>query len=1066
MVDDTPALVVGLLGILKSGNTFVPVNPLFPDERIHFIINDCNIAVLVTDNANYPKALQIAKNSPVIRFLLYIDHITGEVTKRYTHTSDSPKPVSKRFKLRKKNSPSPCYVIYTSGSTGKPKGVPITHRNLVPLLLWFRDYFGLGAHTRVMHNLSYTFDFGVFEVLTTLFFGGILYILNKREIGDFAFYPDFFRTHAINTVHTTPAFFSSIVSTGKKMPSLELLHLGGENLTGSLVARISELVPGSCRIYNGYGPTEATINCSIFSITTEQRKTIEEMESIPIGKPTANNGIYILDKYHRLQPVGVVGELCVSGEGLAEGYLNRSELTAEKFDQDFQDFQDDQDNNGLAAREPAITISELYNPTHPTHPLTHSPIYRTGDLACWLPDGNIEFLGRIDHQVKIRGFRIELGEIENYLLKHEDIKEAVVISREDETRIQRYLCAYIVQQNSHGGEELTVSDLREYLLKELPDYMVPAYFIHVEKIPLTPNGKIDRKALPEPAKDMIKTGAKYAAPANKTEEKIVEIWQAILGIERIGVEDDFFQLGGDSILASQCIARIREEFQVNLSLRKIFEQPLLKALSKEVINQKQEIISLKIKKVSRNGDIPLSFAQERLWFLQKLDKNSMAYFVPRAIRIFGKLEVRLLERTFTELIRRHEILRTVFPTREGRPVQRILESYPFKLPLINFTGLDEKTQSEEVSLWISQEGQRPFDLEKGPLLRVSVLKLKKEEHIVVLTEHHLIHDGWTQGVLLREFIAVFTAYLEGKPSPLPELPIQYADFAFWQRDYLQGDVLKYHLDYWRKKLSGLAPFLELPSDRPRPAVISGQGGLKISIIPSSLTAALKEFNKKENVTLFMTMLAVFNVFLYRYTGVEDLCVGTGVANRRLKEMEGMLGMVINTLALRTRVSGELSFREYLQRVKETCLEAYEHEDTPFDKIVEAVQPERSLGFTPIFQVMFSFMDTPTENLELPGLELILEESHNRSSKFDLNLVAVPPAEQSAEEGGGEILIEWEYNSDLFDEDTIDDMSNHYKQLLEETIHKPKLPISELQTIRREAAGVKDTKENLRVEFNF
>ncbi len=1045
MVDDTPALAVGLLGILKSGNTFVPVNPLFPAERIHFIINDSNIKVLVTDNANYPKALQIAENSPVIRHLLCLDNITGEIMKRYTHTSGSPKPVDKS--LKRKNTPSPCYVIYTSGSTGKPKGVPITHRNLVPLFLWFRDYFGLGEHTRVMHNLSYTFDFGVFEVLTTLLFGGILYILNKREIGDFAFYPGFFGTHAINTVHTTPAFFSSIVSTGKEMPSLELLHLGGENLTGSLVARISELVPGNCRIYNGYGPTEATINCSIFSITTEQRGTIEEMESIPIGKPSANNGIYILDKYHRLQPVGVAGELCVSGEGLAEGYLNRPELTADKF-------LELQDNiPGGTGKQGGLALLLGW-------------LYRTGDLARWLPDGNIEFLGRIDHQVKIRGFRIELGEIENYLLKNEDIKEAVVTAREGEARAQRYLCAYIVPQDSHAGKELTVSELREYLLKELPDYMVPAYFIHLEKIPLTSNGKIDRKALPEPAKETIKTGAKYVAPANETEEKIVEIWQAILGIERIGVEDDFFELGGDSILASQCIARMREEFQVDISLRKIFEQPLLKALSKEVTNQKQEILSIKIKKVSRNGDIPLSFAQERLWFLQKLDKNSMAYFVPRAIRIFGKLEVRLLERTFTELIRRHEILRTVFPTREGRPVQRILEPYPFKIPVVDFLGLDEKPQPEEVSLWISREGQRGFDFEKGPLLRVSVLKLKKEEHIVVLTEHHLIHDGWTQGVLLREFIAVFTAYLEGKPSPLPELPIQYADFACWQRNYLQGDVLEHHLDYWRKKLSGLAPLSELPLDRPRPVVISGKGGMKVLIIPSPLTAVLKEFNKEESVTLFMTMLAVFKVFLYRYTGVEDLCVGTGVANRRLKEMEGMLGMVINTLALRTRVSGELSFRECLQRVKETCLEAYEHEDTPFDRIVEAVQPERSLSFTPIFQVMFSFMDTPTENLELPGLELILEESHNRSSKFDLNIVVVPPAEQSIEEGGGEILIEWEYNSDLFDEDTIDDMSSHYKQLLEETTNNPELRISELPMIKKEAVAVKDTKENLRVDFNF
>jgi acyl carrier protein len=670
----------------------------------------------------------------------------------------------------------------------------------------------------------------------------------------------------------------------------------------------------------------------------------------------------------------------------------------------------------------------------------------------------LKFVGRLDQQVKIRGFRIELEEIEQKLLNDHDIKQAVAVVKESKS-IGRYICAYF-----EANKEKNVKELRNFLLSELPEYMIPAGFVQLEKIPVTAVEKIDRRLLSQMDENTIDLGGEYAAPGSETEKQMVKVWQGIFEGREIGIDDNFFELGGDSLLAIRTITHIREEMQAEIPLKTFFEHPTIRALSGEVaVNKKERPV---IMKIPRDGDIPLSFAQERLWFLQKLDKESMAYFVPRAIRIFGKLEIALLERTFTELISRHEILRTVFPTRGGRPVQHILEPYPFKIPVVDFSGLNDDTQSREMFQWISQEGQRPFDLEKGPLLRVSVLKLKKEEHIVVLTEHHLIHDGWTQGLLLREFIAVFTAYLEGKPSPLPELPIQYADFACWQRDYLQGDVLESHLDYWRKKLSGLAPLLELPSDRPRPTKISGRGGMKVSIIPSPLTAALKKFNKEESVTLFMTMLAVFKVFLYRYTGVEDLCVGTGAANRRLKEMEGMLGMVINTLALRTRVSGELSFRECLQRVKETCLEAYEHEDTPFDKVVEVLRPDRSLGYTPVFQVLFGFMDTPTENLELPGLELILEETHNRSSKFDLNIVVVPPVEQSIEEGDGEILVEWEYNSDLFDEDTIDDMSSHYKQLLEETTNNPVLPISELQTIKKEAAVVKDTKENLRVDFNF
>jgi tyrocidine synthetase-3 len=1050
IVDDSPELLTGLLGILKSGNTFVPINPVFPDERVHFIIHDCKIKVLLTDNANYEKAQQIVKDNPLIRHLMLLNNqvqdqnpnLIAEDTRESIHSLDSD---------------AYCYVIYTSGSTGRPKGVPITHRNLLPLFSWFRDYFGLGEHTRVMQNLSYTFDFGVFELLTTLIFGGRLYVIHRHQKGDLGLLVDFINSRSINTIHTTPAFFSHVAAVNRKMPSLDLVHFGGERLTGKIISDVAGLASEKCHIYNGYGPTEATINCSIFSAFSpggdaQQRERIRDRENIPIGRPSANNSIYILDTYNRLQPPGAAGELCVAGEGLARGYLNRPELTAERFDQDFQDDQDDQDEKGPAARETYRDKEKgidknLLTPL-PLYPST--PLYRTGDLARWLSDGNIEFLGRIDHQVKVRGFRIELGEIEHCLLTHEEIKDAAVLAREKEDG-SHYLCAYFVPGNSHDGSiehahAFTVSELREYLLQQLPDYMIPSYFVQLDRMPLTTNGKIDRKVLPEPDESTIATGKEYVPPMTGTEKHLVKTWQEILKIETIGITDDFFELGGDSLLANQCIARVRKELQVEVALRKFFEQPFIKALAREIEGREKK--RLTIEKAARDGHIPLSFAQERLWFLQELDADSAAYFVPRVIRMKGKMRQALLERTFTEIIRRHEILRTVFPTVDGRPIQRIQPPYPFEIPVIDWSKEEEAAQNQKVSRFLTGEGKRPFDFEKGPLLRVTLLKLKEEEHLLVLTEHHLIHDGWTQGVLLREFIEIFTAYSEKKEQPLPELPIQYADYAIWQRHYLQGEVLELHLEYWKEKLSGLDPVLELPADRPRPAVISGQGALKVFHLPEALTKQLKDFSRRNGVTLFMTMLAVFKTFLYRYTGVEDLCVGTGIANRRYQEMEGMLGMLINTLPLRTQVGSDIPFDRCLFRVKETCLEAYQHEDTPLGKIVEVLQPERSLSYSPLFQVAFSFMDTPSEDLRLPGLDLQLEDTHNRSSKFDINIVVVPPEDEREEptedtEGSGETLVEWEYNTDIFDDETADRMITHYTRLLEEILHTPGKKLSAL-----------------------
>ncbi|MDQ1351123.1 MAG: hypothetical protein QG657_1425, partial [Acidobacteriota bacterium] len=981
LANDSPALAMGVLAILKSDNCFVPINPIFPSDRARYIIDDCNISILLTDKTNYEKALEIMGETSTVKHVMCIDDLTRTESKHVEGNIEGDKT-------------SYCYVIYTSGSTGRPKGVPITHQNLSPLFFWFRDYFDLGVHTRVMQNLSYTFDFGVFEILTTFLFGGRLYMLNRETMGDFSLYAHFINRRQINTLHTTPVFFNNIANPDQKMLFIKLLHLGGERLTGTSIQKAFNTTSPRCFIFNGYGPTEASINCAICCVPGENMEGAEK-DNIPIGRPSAFHEIYILDRFLNHQPIGAAGELCIAGPGLSDGYLNRPELTAEKF---------------------------IKNSPYRTY-----VYYKTGDLARWLPDGNIDFLGRIDHQVKVRGFRIELGEIENSLARRPDIKEAVVIALQYENGVN-YLCAYFV---TPGGEHLTVSELREYLSKSLPDYMIPAYFIHLERIPLTGTGKVDRRALPVPDESFIDTGVEYVAPGTETEKKLASIWQQLLRLEKIGINSDFFQLGGDSILVNQCIGRIREELHVEIPLRKFFEQPFIKAIAEVIAKQDRQVSSIKL--LERVGEIPLSFAQERLWFLQELDADNVAYFVPRVIRMRGKLEVSLIERTFTEIIRRHEILRTIFPSIDGQPVQRIQPPFQFKIPVLDWSMLAAEEQEKEISHFLSKEGQRPFDFEKGPMLRVTILKLKDEEHLFVLTEHHLVHDGWTQGVLLREFISIFSAYAERKAHHLPELPIQYADFTLWQRDHLKGIVLERHLEYWKEKLAGLPPVLELPADRPRPPVISGKGELEVVRLSGAYTVCLKELSQKNGVTLFMTMLAVFKILLYRYTGVADFCVGTGVANRRYREMEGMLGMVINTLPLRTHLTGEITFKECLKQVKETCLEAYQHEDTPFGKIVEVMRPERNLSYTPIFQVLFGFMDTPGGELRLPGLELELLPTHNRSAKFDINIVVVPPPEENEID---EMLVEWEYNTDIFDTPTIHRMIAHYNRLLEEGVNHP------------------------------
>ncbi|MGD2088783.1 MAG: amino acid adenylation domain-containing protein [Candidatus Aminicenantes bacterium] len=997
-------LVVTIFATWKAGGAYIPIDPKYPVQRITGILEDSGARVILsqtgTFDVNVGSELEKAQEGKMVR----LDQQEAAIARESAENPDLAPDLN-----------SPVYIIYTSGSTGKPKGAGVYQRGFFNLMTWFVMEFELNADDSNLLITSLSFDLTQKNIFAPLVTGGTLTLPGFDYFDPDAILKTIWEKK-ITWLNCTPSMIYKIIEFSgahdiKKLASLRYLFLGGEPIAMVMLKKWIESAYFNTEIVNTYGPTECTDICASYRLA--QPETFYE-KAIPIGKPIYNVRLYILDQSFQPLPVGVPGELFIGGEGVGIGYINDVSLTSKKF----------------------ITIFLQANPG--------ARLYQTGDLVKWLPGGNIEFIGRIDHQVKIRGFRIELGEIETQLLKHDKIKGAVVLPLERnphpvaEAASDKYLCAYI-----EADKHLTVYQLREYLSGELPDYMIPSYFMQLEKIPLTPNGKVDRNLLPKPGRVIIRgIGVDYAAPTSEIEKKLVRIWQGIFGEKRIGIEDNFFELGGDSLLAIQCIARIREELQVEFPLKLFFEQPFIKAFSKRIAHMEAEVMH--IKPAPRDGKIPLSFSQERLWFLQHLDNNNMAYHVPRAIRIKGKLAVNLLERTFTDMIKRHEILRTSFPTIDGEPVQHIRAPFEFKIPQIDLSYLEGEEQSNKISELIAKEGQQGFDFEKGPMLRAVLLKLKEVEHLLILTEHHLIHDGWTQGVLLKEFISIFSAYWEGKTPQLPPMPIQYADYAIWQRNSLQGKVLEQHLDYWKEKLAGLAPLFELPTDRPRPHGMRGNGAVKTFFLSKELSDTLKKFSKEKDVTLFMTMLAAFKVFLYRYTGTEDLCVGTGMANRRYKELEGMLGMLINTLALRTQISGELSFEDCLQRVKTTCLEAYEHENTPFEKVVEVLQPKRSLSYTPIIQVVYSFMDTPAGRLQLPGLELNVEEAHNRSSKFDFNIIVEPPSQQRMEETGGRIEIVWEYNTDLFNDETIDMMLKHYNGILEQVVENAHIKLKDIE----------------------
>jgi amino acid adenylation domain-containing protein len=988
MMERSVQMIVALLAILKAGGAYVPLDPQYPHERIAFMLEDAQAGLLLTQTT-------------------LLDHLPAHhavvVCLDAQWSEIAAHPCEKLNRLTTEQNLA--YVIYTSGSTGTPKGVAIEHHSVVTLLHWAREVYDPEQLSGVLASTSICFDLSVYELFVPLSWGGRVIlaenVLSLTEMKAAA---------EVRLVNTVPSAMTELVRLGCVPAGVQTVNLAGETLPRTLVQSLYEL-PQIERVCNLYGPSEDT--------TYSTYELVERADSgaPSIGRPLTNTEVYLLDQHLKPVPVGMTGELYIGGEGLARGYLNRPDLTAARFI------------------------------PHPFSSRAGARLYRTGDLARYKRDGVLEFLGRIDQQVKIRGFRIELGEIEARLSTHPRVREAVVIAREDQAGEKR-LVAYAV---ADAQESFDAQELRRFLRESLPEYMIPSAFVQMAALPVTPNGKLDRRALPVPE---YSGGADRVAPHTAIEELMTDIWRSALKIERVSVTDNFFELGGHSLLAMRLISRIRETFKVELPLRAVFESPTVTALAQVVeaaLKGAQPLPLPSIKPVPRDGLLPLSYAQQRLWFLEQLETEAHPYNIPGAVRLSGQLDVNALELSLNEIIRRHEVLRTTFVVHENEPWQHIAPSLTLKLPVVNLTRLTEADREIEARRFLIQQAEQPFDLARGPLLRAALLKLDNDEHVLLVNMHHIIFDGWSITILIKELAALYEAYTHARPSPLAALPIQYADFAVWQRRSMEAGALEAQLEYWRQQLENSPALLALPTDYPRPPMQTFNGATLPFHLSPELSDALNALSQREGVTLFMTLLAAFSALLHRYAGQEEVAVGTPIAGRTRGEVENLLGCFINTLVLRADLTGDPTFKQLLQRIKETTLAAYAHQDLPFEKLVEEIKPGRNLSYTPLFQVMLILQNTPSAEFKLPEVSLSPFELPNRTAKFDLTL--------SLEETAQGLAGTLEYNTDLFEAETITRLREHLRVLLHSVVDDTSQRVSTLPLL------TEDEKRRVLVEWN-
>jgi amino acid adenylation domain-containing protein/non-ribosomal peptide synthase protein (TIGR01720 family) len=985
-------MVIGLMGILKAGGAYVPLDPDYPLSRLRFMVADSKVKVFLSQSH-------------------LLDRLSVSTAKKVCLDSEWELIASGSGKnpVRQSGPENLAYVLFTSGSTGKPKGVMIEHKSATTLIQWAGETFPQEHLAGVLASTSICFDLSVYELFVPLCLGGRIFVVENA----LSLPTTLAKSEAITLINTVPSAIAELLRTQGIPNSVKVVNLAGEPLKNRLAQTLYQIETID-RVYNLYGPSEDT-TYSTFSLITKGSD-----REVNIGRPIANTRINILDVNHNLMPPGIPGELCIAGAGLSRGYLNRPELTAEKFDQDLWDYQDYYDEK-KRDNEKFLGVQGPFFKKVPGR----RRLYRTGDLGRWLPDGNIDFLGRLDHQVKLRGFRIELSEIEVTLSRHEAVKEAVVVlyNQEDNPR----LTAYITLASPLNP---VAEVLRTWLKTRLPEYMLPASFMVLDRLPLTPNGKIDRKALPAPD---LSLQAKHQVPRTETEHLLCSLWSQVLGIEVTSIHSHFFAAGGHSLLATRLVSRIRESFGIEMPLRVVFDQALLREQAEWLDKQHRGPELPPIMPLAEGEPLVLSFAQQRLWFLAQLEGQSATYNMPAALHLEGQLDETALQRALTTLIQRHHSLRLCFPMKNGEPAIQLNDVYN-PLSVTDLSELPETEQQCQVREWITNHAQAPFDLGTGPLLRLRLLKLDKQDHVLLFNIHHIISDGWSMGVLTREWRQLYNSYAQNRVPRLSSLSIQYTDYAAWQKNWLSGEVLEQQLAYWLEKLAGAPQLLELPTDYPRPAVMLYQGKHLQSTLGQELTPGIKQLSRQQGVTVFMMLLAAFKVLLSRYSGQTDVVVGSPVANRTHRQTEDMIGFFVNTLVLRTQVNGEQTFPELLKQVRETALEAYSHQDIPFEYLVEQLNPVRSLSHSPLFQVIFVLQNAPEETLEFSGLKVSFLEPEFTTAKFDLIL--------SIAEQEGAFVCDWEYRTDLFRSGTITRMTEHFRVLLEGILNQEQ-PLSQL-----------------------
>jgi len=1003
MLERSVEMIIGILGILKAGGAYLAIDPDCPRERITYIVRESSAEIIVTAPGLAEKLsmvncqlLMVNEKSPYRRRLNNPPKETNSIN-NYQLTINN-------LQLKGNNL---AYILYTSGTSGWPKGVMVEQQNVVRLVK-NTDYIRFYPGQKVLQTGPLQFDASTFEIWGPLLNGGILYEIPQQELLIPQTLERRIKRFGIDTIWMTAPLFNRMVDAGIKIfAGLKDLLVGGDTLSPSHINRIKQQYP-QLNVINGYGPTENTTFSTTFRINKKYKK------NIPIGKPITNSTVYILDRKFNLQPMGVVGELVVGGDGVSRGYLNDPQLTSEKF----------------------LPVSSWYYRSYmPYRSYISKKLYKTGDLARWLHDGNIEFLGRADQQVKIRGFRIELKEIEIRLLRYKNIKEAVVTASKDKQG-EKYLCAYIIPKR-----KMQAAKLRALLAKDLPDYMIPSYFISLEKIPLTPSGKIDRKRLPDPELKGIEV---YTAPRTSVEKKLAEIWAEVLGIEKdiIGIDHNFFELGGHSLRAIIMVTKVQKELNVKLPLAEIFKTPSIRDLG-QYIKTSQPDIYEDIKAVEKREYYNVSHGQKRLWILNRFKEELAAYNMPQNCILKGKLNNEALYKAFTALVEHHETLRTTFIRMRGEPKQKIHDTKSYR---INIEYIDlRKEENPETSARQSarEEAQSAFDLGKGPLLRAKLLHIHEDKYLFLFTMHHIISDGWSANVLLHQLLTLYNACQNNKPNPLEPLSIQYKDYAAWHNKQLSGKRLKKLQEYWLGCFKGEVPLLELPTDYTRPPVKTFNGSSLSFEFNKEISNRLNTLAQTYETSLFMTLLAAVNVLFYWYTGQQDIVIGTPTAGREHMDLENQIGFYLNILPLRTTFSGDDSFESLLARVKTITLNAYEHRLYPFNLLVGESNAEPDASRSPLFDVVVQVLNFNLNighynQLKLQEITVEPYEIETTESKFDLtfNFWELP-----AETGAiSAILI---YNSDLFKHETVIRMVNRFQELMQMILNNPTVSLSDL-----------------------